>query len=151
VVANTGLWWLTIPPSLRCPPFLPDPPPPITNLASSKKKIWNPLFIINYFKQIIIEIPLLFTGRKIIPGGSTQAKTNTNTDGVNDNSTNGSEREHKLELFGFDSLVNILGLKRYHTITTYFILFKIYCIVILCFYCLLAAATFFPPVWQGSQ
>ncbi|KAH8519070.1 hypothetical protein H0E87_000769 [Populus deltoides] len=49
--------------------------------------------------------------KKIIPGGSTQAKTNTNTDGVNDNSTNGSEREHKLELFGFDSLVNILGLK----------------------------------------
>eukprot|EP00258_Populus_trichocarpa_P014805 XP_006369978.2 cation-chloride cotransporter 1 [Populus trichocarpa] len=49
--------------------------------------------------------------KKIIPGGSTQAKTNTNTGGVNDNSTNGSEREHKLELFGFDSLVNILGLK----------------------------------------
>ncbi|XP_011046736.1 PREDICTED: cation-chloride cotransporter 1-like [Populus euphratica] len=49
--------------------------------------------------------------KKIIAGGSTQAKTSTNTDGVNDNSKNGSEREHKLELFGFDSLVNILGLK----------------------------------------
>ncbi|KAJ6775935.1 SOLUTE CARRIER FAMILY 12 CATION COTRANSPORTERS [Salix koriyanagi] len=49
--------------------------------------------------------------KKITVGGSTQAKTNTNTDGVNDNGENGSEREHKLELFGFDSLVNILGLK----------------------------------------
>ncbi|KAF9666471.1 hypothetical protein SADUNF_Sadunf16G0232700 [Salix dunnii] len=49
--------------------------------------------------------------KKITVGGSAQAKTNTNTDGVNDNGENGSEREHKLELFGFDSLVNILGLK----------------------------------------
>lgn len=27
--------------------------------------------------------------------------------------TNGPQRESRLELFGFDSLVNILGLKRY--------------------------------------
>lgn len=31
----------------------------------------------------------------------------------NHGGVNGSETESKLELFGFDSLVNILGLKRY--------------------------------------
>uniref|UniRef100_A0A6N2N363 Amino acid permease/ SLC12A domain-containing protein n=2 Tax=Salix viminalis TaxID=40686 RepID=A0A6N2N363_SALVM len=46
----------------------------------------------------------------IPPGSSSQAKTNANSDRLNDNE-NGSEREHRLELFGFDSLVNILGLK----------------------------------------
>lgn len=31
---------------------------------------------------------------------------------------NGSQQESKLELFGFDSLVNILGLKRYMRLAT---------------------------------
>ncbi|CAK7350144.1 unnamed protein product [Dovyalis caffra] len=48
--------------------------------------------------------------KKIIVS-STQAETKMNSDSANDNNDNGSEREHKLELFGFDSLVNILGLK----------------------------------------
>lgn len=34
---------------------------------------------------------------------------------------NGSQNESKLELFGFDSLVNILGLKRYGRNDRYFL------------------------------
>ena len=37
----------------------------------------------------------------------------SNGDDGNHRDINGSHPESKLELFGFDSLVNILGLKRY--------------------------------------
>lgn len=37
-----------------------------------------------------------------------------------------SQRESKLELFGFDSLVNILGLKRYVMKTLCLVLFAFY-------------------------
>lgn len=38
--------------------------------------------------------------------------------------SNGSQNESKLELFGFDSLVNILGLKRYQASTLYYVFFS---------------------------
>ncbi|KAH8494108.1 hypothetical protein Peur_061140 [Populus x canadensis] len=62
------------------------------------------------YRPVVAHDPAVLEMSSVPPGSSSQEKTNTNSDRLNDN-TNGSEREHRLELFGFDSLVNILGLK----------------------------------------
>ena len=51
---------------------------------------------------------LMYCGRKVKV--SSQENMDSSTVDVE---ANGPQRESKLELFGFDSLVNILGLKRY--------------------------------------
>ena len=54
-----------------------------------------------------------------------KSNVETTANGMEDSShthgrTDGSQRESKLELFGFDSLVNILGLKRHVKRILYF-------------------------------
>lgn len=69
----------------------------------------------NAFNLCKFRIPCLtsvYCARKI----NVNASTNVDSDATEGNShaqANGSQGDSKLELFGFDSLVNILGLKRY--------------------------------------
>lgn len=50
------------------------------------------------------------TDANVNPCGSESSSTSDS----NGNDGNGVQKESKLELFGFDSLVNILGLRRYN-------------------------------------
>lgn len=51
--------------------------------------------------------------RYIKPGTNLRTDARMHMASSNGRSSNGSQGDSKLELFGFDSLVNILGLKRY--------------------------------------
>lgn len=55
-------------------------------------------------------------------GRKVKVSSKENMDSTVNEEMNGPQRESKLELFGFDSLVNILGLKRYafHCLLVYF-------------------------------
>lgn len=55
--------------------------------------------------------------RKINVSTSTNGSSDVKEEGDSPHhpQPNGPQQESKLELFGFDSLVNILGLKRYQT------------------------------------
>jgi len=78
--------------------------------------------VINWFDYFGLVLENGFTDgcfivfRKINVGksgnGSSDAKDG---DSPHQSQPNGPQQESKLELFGFDSLVNILGLKRYFT------------------------------------
>lgn len=60
--------------------------------------------------------------RNLKPGGANLTIDPSMQEGSGDHATSsGSQRDSKLELFGFDSLVNILGLKRYGPSLCYFI------------------------------
>jgi hypothetical protein len=57
--------------------------------------------------------------RNLKPGANLTIDPSTHTQGSSPNdqaTSSGSQGDSKLELFGFDSLVNILGLKRFSSI-----------------------------------
>lgn len=57
--------------------------------------------------EFVPTVLLISCGRKV------KVSSQENLDSTVEEEANGSHRESKLELFGFDSLVNILGLRRY--------------------------------------
>lgn len=57
---------------------------------------------------------VMFGDRNVKVGAMANKDTDVSETAIPVNGeVNGSDTEHKLELFGFDSLVNILGLRRY--------------------------------------
>ena len=115
---NTALWGLTIAPFSRCLPWILDLPP-IPTLLSGNPRALSFFFADRLFSHILIIIYIyiyiyIYICRKIKVGTQGKLDSDGREGSTPDNGgANGPHREHKLELFGFDSLVNILGLKRY--------------------------------------
>lgn len=62
---------------------------------------------------LVLSLKTFYYDRKVNLAASENMHSNASQGGIPANGgVKSSEREHKLELFGFDSLVNILGLKR---------------------------------------
>lgn len=111
--ANTPLWGLRIAPFSRCPPWILDLPPPIPTLLSGNPR-WRALSISLLLSHSFSIKLYLYFCRKIKVGTQGKLDSDGRESSVPDNvGANGPHMEHKLELFGFDSLVSILGLKRY--------------------------------------
>lgn len=67
-------------------------------------------YFLKTISSIVLIAPFLF--RKVIVGVQPNMASEEREESLANQSINGPQRESKLELFGFDSLVNILGLKR---------------------------------------
>lgn len=68
-----------------------------------------PFFSLENTSTIILITPFF---RKVKAGVHPNMASEEREESLSNHSINGPQRESKLELFGFDSLVNILGLKR---------------------------------------